>query len=313
MKHLICEVCESDNIIKQDGLFICQSCGAKYSIEEIKKMVSEGSANVSRGTIKIDTSEELANLYQIARRAKDDNNGENAAKYYDMILIKDPTSWEASFFVVYFKAMECKIAHIQIAAISVSNCIDTVLRLINDYVENKEKQSEAVGEVTTRCIILSNLLYNAAKNHYEDIDISIRQNYTQEMVNNCFSATNIMYTLGDNIDSIFESIEGLNNFAVLAWKSGIILHSGIMRYLTQKDSNKAHIMTYATKIQKYESTYQLPEIDENTTNGGCYIATAVYGSYDCPHVWILRRYRDSVLSKNMVRKNFYKHLLSLKS
>jgi len=30
---------------------------------------------------------------------------------------------------------------------------------------------------------------------------------------------------------------------------------------------------------------------------GCYIATAVYGSYDCPQVWILRRYRDNVLSR----------------
>lgn len=30
---------------------------------------------------------------------------------------------------------------------------------------------------------------------------------------------------------------------------------------------------------------------------GCYIATCVYGSYDCPQVWTLRRYRDSVLSK----------------
>ncbi len=29
---------------------------------------------------------------------------------------------------------------------------------------------------------------------------------------------------------------------------------------------------------------------------GCYIATAVYGSYDCPQVWTLRRYRDNVLS-----------------
>ncbi len=28
---------------------------------------------------------------------------------------------------------------------------------------------------------------------------------------------------------------------------------------------------------------------------GCYIATAVYGSYDCPEVWILRRYRDYIL------------------
>ena len=28
---------------------------------------------------------------------------------------------------------------------------------------------------------------------------------------------------------------------------------------------------------------------------GCYIATAVYGSYDCPEVRVLRRYRDEVL------------------
>ena len=31
--------------------------------------------------------------------------------------------------------------------------------------------------------------------------------------------------------------------------------------------------------------------------GGCYIATAVYGSYDCPQVWTLRRYRDDSLAK----------------
>ena len=30
-------------------------------------------------------------------------------------------------------------------------------------------------------------------------------------------------------------------------------------------------------------------------SGGCYVATAVYGSYDCPQVWTLRRYRDETL------------------
>ena len=30
-------------------------------------------------------------------------------------------------------------------------------------------------------------------------------------------------------------------------------------------------------------------------NGGCYVATCVYGSYDCPEVWTLRRYRDDTL------------------
>lgn len=37
---------------------------------------------------------------------------------------------------------------------------------------------------------------------------------------------------------------------------------------------------------------------------GCYIATAVYGSYDCPKVWVLRRYRDFYLSKTKLGKIF---------
>ncbi|MEE0913160.1 MAG: CFI-box-CTERM domain-containing protein [Ruminococcus sp.] len=37
---------------------------------------------------------------------------------------------------------------------------------------------------------------------------------------------------------------------------------------------------------------------------GCYIATCVYGSYDCPQVWILRRYRDSFLSKRILGRAF---------
>ena len=31
--------------------------------------------------------------------------------------------------------------------------------------------------------------------------------------------------------------------------------------------------------------------------GGCYVTTAVYGSYDCPEVWTLRRFRDLALAK----------------
>lgn len=31
------------------------------------------------------------------------------------------------------------------------------------------------------------------------------------------------------------------------------------------------------------------------SSGGCYVATAVYGSYDCPEVWVLRRWRDDAL------------------
>ena len=37
---------------------------------------------------------------------------------------------------------------------------------------------------------------------------------------------------------------------------------------------------------------------------GCYVATAVYGSYDCPEVWTLRRFRDTVLAKTWYGRLF---------
>lgn len=40
--------------------------------------------------------------------------------------------------------------------------------------------------------------------------------------------------------------------------------------------------------------------------GGCYIATAVYGSYDCPEVWVLRRFRDNMLAQTWFGRLFIK-------
>ena len=40
--------------------------------------------------------------------------------------------------------------------------------------------------------------------------------------------------------------------------------------------------------------------------GGCYVATAVYGSYDCPEVWTLRRYRDYTLALSWHGRIFIK-------
>lgn len=39
-------------------------------------------------------------------------------------------------------------------------------------------------------------------------------------------------------------------------------------------------------------------------SSGCYVATAVYGSYDCPEVWTLRRYRDNVLDSTWFGRLF---------
>ena len=39
---------------------------------------------------------------------------------------------------------------------------------------------------------------------------------------------------------------------------------------------------------------------------GCYVATAVYGSYNCPQVWTLRRFRDNTLDGTWYGRAFIK-------
>ena len=39
-----------------------------------------------------------------------------------------------------------------------------------------------------------------------------------------------------------------------------------------------------------------PYDPNKTKSQGCYVATCVYGSYDCSEVWVLRRYRDNTLA-----------------
>ncbi|MBR4211981.1 MAG: hypothetical protein IKR84_06310, partial [Oscillibacter sp.] len=53
-------------------------------------------------------------------------------------------------------------------------------------------------------------------------------------------------------------------------------------------------------------TFNMPagNLSVEAVHGGCYVATAVYGSYDCPEVWTLRRFRDKVLAKTWYGRLF---------
>lgn len=48
------------------------------------------------------------------------------------------------------------------------------------------------------------------------------------------------------------------------------------------------------------------ESNESNNTNGCYIATCVYGSYNCPEVWTLRRLRDYILAPTWFGRLFIK-------
>lgn len=66
--------------------------------------------------------------------------------------------------------------------------------------------------------------------------------------------------------------------------------------LINDDDFEVTVNAYFTTLVEIVSGCVPLDEEKTKSRGGCYVATAVYGSYDCPQVWTLRRYRDYTLS-----------------
>ena len=98
MQVIKCELCGSGELIKQDGLFVCQHCGTKYSLEEARKLL---------GSVRIDKTDDTENYRVVARRALKDSDFERAAQFYDLILHNAPNDLEAVFYQAFCRMMIC--------------------------------------------------------------------------------------------------------------------------------------------------------------------------------------------------------------
>lgn len=106
MKQIVCEVCGSNELVKEDGCFICQYCGAKYSTEEAKRLMVEinGKVDVSGSKVTVDNTSFVERSLENARRAKAKEDWEECEKYYNMVEQYEPTNIEAIFYSSYGKA-----------------------------------------------------------------------------------------------------------------------------------------------------------------------------------------------------------------
>ena len=106
MKQIVCEVCGSNDLVKEDDCFICQYCGAKYSPEEAKRLIVEvnGKVDVSGSKVTVDNTSFVERSLENARRAKAKEDWEECEKYYNMVEQYEPTNIEAIFYSSYGKA-----------------------------------------------------------------------------------------------------------------------------------------------------------------------------------------------------------------
>jgi predicted nucleic acid-binding Zn-ribbon protein len=206
MKKLVCEMCGGADLVKQDGVFVCQNCGTKYSVEEAKKMMMGGTVSIEGtvsvdGVVKVDASDDLKNLYILARRAKESDNSENACKYYNEIILKDPNSWEANFYLIYYHACNCKKGQIANEAIDVTNCIESTIKLLIEAVGVNDESEAIIRDMIKDLESLSDMMISCAFDisKLEYVGIFIRM---QEMLGNC----------------IYQH-KGFEKLAIEAWKT----------------------------------------------------------------------------------------------
>jgi tetratricopeptide (TPR) repeat protein len=196
-------MCGSTDLIKQDGVFVCQTCGCKYSIEEAKKMMVEGTVDVSGSTVKVDNERKIENLRTLADRAKAEGDTETAAKYFEELLKEDPNNWEANFYTIYYAAHNIKIAQIGSAANRVSNIIDTVYSLIKENLHTPDEQKAAGREVAYAVANFSSYLIPNATNNLGTTTESIDKAVDEWLVPICLMNIHV----GDSLVKYFGDYE----------------------------------------------------------------------------------------------------------
>ena len=274
MKQLTCEMCGGTDMIKKDGVFVCQSCGTKYSVEEAKKLMIEGPVEVT-GTVKIDSAESFNKALKNARGAKEEKNWNLATKYYEEVRNIDPENWEAIFYNNYSKSMDGTIGDIPSSARSLSNCLKTVIRCVQNHLPENEKQP-AVEQMSKDIKDISELFCFGAMDYYNNIDkngISGESyvKYFEQCMDMLESAAKINTTFADELEAQFGTKEFAQSIIMEYYKLGI---TQMYKTTEIQDSNaegkdlllklffnryNGFLYEISEKIKKYDPEYKLPD------------------------------------------------------
>ncbi len=255
MKALICEMCGSQDLVKTDGMFVCQNCGTKYTVEEAKRMMVEG-------TVQIDNSAFFEKYLANARRARTKGDWAEVEKYYNLVEQNAPENIEAIFYSAYGKLRTTLLDDFSAKWDNDIEVVKKSISVLDDYfdMEHEPEQRQVIIDAMHDILILTD----------------VRENHI------------IVGTANTNWGDVSKT--GIKN--------------RIVQLYPQMNETIDHIILKYKELG-IDYTY-LNEIKDKIDRApqGCYVATCVYGSYDCPQVWTLRRFRDYTLAETWYGRTF---------
>lgn len=288
MKRLTCEMCGSIDLLKQNGVFVCQHCGCKYSVEEAKKMMIQGTVDVSGSTVKVDNSTFVQNYLTNARRAKEKTDWEEVEKYYNMVEQNDPRNIEAIFYSSFAKAMLSLDDTDRRKRKKKFDVFGRSISVIDDYynVEKSNELKPIIQKMSEDLIRMSqsNFVYAPS---YDNADPVVEPFYTRTR----FLCSEISFI--ESIENINKKDEQTYLYYILVNHYERCLSSIHLDTVYKNNRYKERLEEANKRLCQLDPSYDPKPIPK----AGCYVATAVYGSYNCPEVWTLRRFRDYTLAE----------------
>jgi len=313
MQAIKCEMCNSNDFVKEDGYFVCQHCGTKYTVEEAKKLMVEG-------TVKIDSSENVQKWFTVARRAKESDDIETAKKYYQMILDEEPNSWEAYFYSIYYDCKKIKNAEISSTSDRIRNSIQQAFKILDEFVSDKTEKENAINELREKTNEITSYLLIGSHAFEESLPYSYKQ--PLDSIKRNITLCNVFFDIGDYIYNYSKSNPDYKEIYCEQYKLAIgVSESQSEFHIWAANSSEGDLFgVYGLKTRAEQGAQRIKEVDpsyktkpelnpagyttKTSSGGGCYVATAVYGSYNCPEVWTLRRYRDDTLAETWYGRAF---------
>ena len=131
------------------------------------------------------------------------------------------------------------------------------------------------------------------------------ENEKEENANRWFACARIVILCADLIEDTFGVEDQEYRDIVAKCLINVLSCNKTFKRLQKKDLlTQEYQTTCIEKIRRLDPE-RLPSMDgEEAKKTGCYVATCVYGSYDCPQVWTLRRFRDDTLGSTWYGRLF---------
>ena len=320
MKKLTCEVCGSTEIKKEDSVYVCESCGCKYSIDDVRKLLVEGDITVNENH-NYNINHEVSGQVEIVEQ---DNTVENINKIIDSydrevkyaksqkerleswnkhrllfeqgkFLLEHPELPETWLGLLYLQTVGFTFDRETGDEICKKNYEVALFKEDGDeaYMEepisifNDENEEYTYSNYGLSCFTVWNhKTYDRRVFLYDKIAIQMG------FQNLCFHSSKEIFDKLEEIynrpDTTQQQKDKINDYQKR--------HEELVKELRRKYNPK--------QPQKSSSNYTSQSSYSGQSSGGCYIATAVYGTYDCPEVWTLRRYRDNCLAKTWYGRTF---------